>query len=342
MVRKGWGRIRDMNVFPLLAAALAISCVACAGMAIREAESNLGPKLHARELTFEVTAWGQAVDPRVADAVNAAIEQTLVEKGRMPSERLEPLAYAVALQTGFEPVPESRCWNRRGGLCCSLLCRVMRTDAKAVMTNARDDLDREFRVDSFDPHVDPTRRCAQGLLGDRLQCLRELLLAGPSQIVIGPFLVSGRITSAVAKAFDVQAQMVRLHIAEVQNAPAARAAEREVGRDEREQETIKESVCKVNVEEAGKAFEKWRTDPTRVSESWEYAKIACGDLWLPVYQQRMDNMVQEAARQRKLNCSQGCDAEVGGDHEPPDYSKRRLRPRNAGDSKALRDRVLGP
>jgi hypothetical protein len=267
--------IRDFNAFPLLVAALAMGGLACAGMVVREAESNLGAKLHAHEMTFEVTASNQAVDLRVADAVNAAIEQTVAERGRMPSERLEPLAYAVVMQTGIAPGLQRLCGNRTGGLCCSLLCRVMRTDAKAVMIEARDDLDREFRVDSLEPRVDPTRRCAGGSLSQRLQCLRGLVTAEPSHVKVGPFLVSGRITSAMAKAFDVDLQIVRVQVQS--------AREEQANREAKEQEAHREWLCNVKVDEAGAAVERWRPDVARVRVVWENAKSSCGDLWSPIH-----------------------------------------------------------
>jgi TPR repeat protein len=282
----------------MLAAALPIACIASAGTAIREAaaegtaireaESDLGAKLHAREMTFEVTVSNQAVDPRIADAVNAAIEQTVIERGRMPSERLEPLAYAVALQTGITPTFRGLCGGRYGGSCCSLLCRVMETNAKGVMIEARDDLDREFRVHVFDGeyHGDPTRRCAEGPLPQRLQCLRDLVTAETSHVKVGPFLVSGHITSALAKAFNVQAQ-----IAEVQP-----AAEEEASREK----LRRERLCNAKVDEAGSAFFVWIGDIARVREVWENAKSSCENLWSPAHQQRMDKMVWESAHQAEV------------------------------------------
>jgi hypothetical protein len=330
MAPGGWMmNIRDFNAFPLLVAALAMGGLACAGMVVREAESNLGAKLHAHEMTFEVTASNQAVDLRVADAVNAAIEQTVAERGRMPSERLEPLAYAVVMQTGIAPGLQRLCGNRTGGLCCSLLCRVMRTDAKAVMIEARDDLDREFRVDSLEPRVDPTRRCAGGSLSQRLQCLRGLVTAEPSHVKVGPFLVSGRITSAMAKAFDVDLQIVRVQVQSDR--------EEQANREAKEQEAHREWLCNVKVDEAGAAVERWRPDVARVRVVWENAKSSCGDLWSPIHQQRMDNMVRESADQDELRKN------YPGEAEKLTRSPRpKSRPRNDLEEKNIRDRVLGP
>jgi len=104
MAQEGRGKTQHTKAFPLSVAALAIGGLACAGMTIREAQSDVGLKFHAYELAFEVTASGRAVDPRVAEAVNAAIEQTVtIHGGDYSAERLEPLAFAVALQTGVAP-----------------------------------------------------------------------------------------------------------------------------------------------------------------------------------------------------------------------------------------------
>ena len=93
------GRSRDIfqiNVYRLVVVVGPLAVVACAEIALRDAETRLEGKLHPHEIEFEVTASGSPVDPRVADAVNAAIEQTIVERGRTPSDRMETLAYAVA------------------------------------------------------------------------------------------------------------------------------------------------------------------------------------------------------------------------------------------------------
>jgi hypothetical protein len=261
-------------------------------MTIREAQSDVGLKFHAYELAFEVTASGRAVDPRVAEAVNAAIEQTVtIHGGDYSAERLEPLAFAVALQTGVAPGLKSVCKRSDAGSCCSLFCRVMRTDAKQVMANTLQDLDRSFRLSPFEdrPLGDPTRGCAKISLPQRLQCLSSLVAAQPSQVKLGPFLVSGNVTSMVAKMCSVEAQ-----ISQVQA-----AVEDQARKEAEEEQAQRERLCDAKVREAGSAVEVGRGDVAKVREIWENTKSSCGDLWSPTRQQIMDSIARKAAEQEQ-------------------------------------------
>jgi hypothetical protein len=292
MAPEGRAKIQDIKAFPLLVAALATGGLACAGLDIREAESNLGPKLHAHEMSFEVTASNRAVDPRIAQAVNAAIEQTVaIHGGDYSSERLDPLAYAVALQTGVAPGLQSVCNRSQAGSCCSLFCRVMRTDAKQVMTDTLKDLDREFRLSPFEdrPLGDPTRGCARLPLPQRLQCLRRLVEARPSHVKLGPFVVSGSITSVVARMCSVEAQ-----IAEAQS-----GVEEQSRRKAAEEQATRERLCDENVREASSAASAGQGDVARASEIWEKAKSSCGDSWSAVHQELMDRTARRAAEQEQ-------------------------------------------
>ena len=292
MEQEGRGKTQGTEAFPLLVAALAIGGLACAGMAIQEAQSDLGSKLHAHEMAFEVTASGRAVDPRVAEAVNAAIEQTVaIHGGDYSAERLEPLAFAVALQTGAAPSLQSVCNRIQAGSCCSLFCRVMRTDAKQVMTDTLKDLDHEFRLSPFAdrPLGDPTRGCARIPLPQRLQCLRSLVAPQPSQVRLGPFLVSGNITSVVAKMCRVEAQIAK----------AQAAVEDQSRREAEERRARREQLCDAKVRAAGSAVEVGRGDVAKVREIWENAKSSCGDLWSPAREEIMDSIARKAARQEQ-------------------------------------------
>jgi TPR repeat protein len=191
----------------VLVQSLAISSVGCSRLAVSEAESALGETLHARKAKFDVTASSQPVDPRVADAVNAAIEQAVATRGLYSPIALEPLAYAVVVQTGAAPALMRTCLKHGG--CCTLLCRVMRSDARWVMAETLSDFDKEFRVsiDNGETIGGPASSCPKNALPERLECLRAWLSPDSSNVKLGPFLVRGRIRPLMAGAFRVEEQI---------------------------------------------------------------------------------------------------------------------------------------
>jgi hypothetical protein len=133
----------------------------------------------------------------------------------------------------------------------------------------------------------------------------------------------------MAKAFDVDLQIVRVQVQS--------AREEQANREAKEQEAHREWLCNVKVDEAGAAVERWRPDVARVRVVWENAKSSCGDLWSPIHQQRMDNMVRESADQDELRKN------YPGEAEKLTRSPRpKSRPRNDLEEKNIRDRVLGP
>ena len=216
------------------------------------------------------------------------------------------------------------------------------------MLETRQDFEKSFHVDPFDQesHVDPTRRCAKGPLSWRLGCLVMLVQAEPSSVKLGPFLVTGRITSALAKSFDVQAQIAR-----VQAVIQEQAIEEQASREASEQKAERIRLCNAGLDEANTAVERWRGDVAKVHEVWEKTKPLCGDLWSPVQQQRMDNMIQEATDQAQRmtggakadeNAQPKVDRREGGGAHTLPTSRTKSLPRHDQEERALRDRLLSP